>query len=476
MRRILSIFLALFWASNALADGQIVYRTIQDGSGTHSQAFWDESGTGAGPFDLYVVNANTISAGGSTAVAWSPNGSSAGLSVTTTTSNVALPTGSNIIITNIGSNVAYVALGTSNSITATTSNIPIPPNYGWVQLAVGSNTYIAGISTGGTTTLNIQGGSGLASGVAGGAVVAGGGPTSLTNFVPSGLSQGISATTTTTNAAIPAGANIIITNLGSVAAYVKMGTLNSVQATTSDLVVPPNFGWVELAVGSNGYIAAITASGTTTLNVQSGSGLAVGSTAASIASVGDIGLSADAACGSDTGTCSLIALFKRMNQNASAPAPAGTNHIGSVGIDAGTEIMGKVGIDQTTPGTTNAVQTIAGTTGGATPYTYDSAASNNSTSMKASAGNLYNITAVNTTGTLYYLRIYDTASGPTCSSATGLKLKYPIPASATGNGLSVTVNQGIAFSTGIGFCITAGSASNDNTSAATGVFLSAAYK
>lgn len=62
------------------------------------------------------------------------------------------------------------------------------------------------------------------------------------------------------------------------------------------------------------------------------------------------GAKADAVASSDTGTFSLISLFKRSLQtlttiatNTAAATPAGSNTIG------------KVGIDQTTPGTTNAV-------------------------------------------------------------------------------------------------------------------------
>lgn len=46
-----------------------------------------------------------------------------------------------------------------------------------------------------------------------------------------------------------------------------------------------------------------------------------------------LGAKADAACGTDTGTCSLIALQKRGNQNISGPIPAQTG-IGNVNIGA----------------------------------------------------------------------------------------------------------------------------------------------
>jgi hypothetical protein len=108
-----------------------------------------------------------------------------------------------------------------------------------------------------------------------------------------------------------------------------------------------------------------------------------------------------------------------------------------------------------------------------------SAATNNATNCKASPGNLYGYEIYNTTTTTYYLRLYNTASAPTCSSATGFVRSIPIPAaSAAGQvgGLVRLTPVPVGFSTGISYCLTAGSANNDNTSAATGVFGAAIYK
>jgi hypothetical protein len=63
-------------------------------------------------------------------------------------------------------------------------------------------------------------------------------------------------------------------------------------------------------------------------------------------SIVDLGTQADAACPTDNGVCSLIALTKRGNQNVAGSVAAGTN------------VIGKVGIDQTTPGTTNGVALV----------------------------------------------------------------------------------------------------------------------
>ena len=124
--------------------------------------------------------------------------------------------------------------------------------------------------------------------------------------------------------------------------------------------------------------------------------------------------------------------------------------------------------------TTNMATATA--TGAAVGCYLQSAASTNSTNCKASAGNFYGVRAVNTTATLYYLRLYNASGAPTCSSATGFIESIPIPASATGAGIMAVVPLPINYTTGIAFCFTGGGSSTDNTNAATGVYLTIYYK
>ena len=148
-------------------------------------------------------------------------------------------------------------------------------------------------------------------------------------------------------------------------------------------------------------------------------------------------------------------------------------------IPAGTALIGKVGIDQTTPGTTNGVTPVAAAAGGATPYALQSAASTNATNVKNAAGTVYGVHAFNTTTTIYYLRMYNLGSAPTCSSATGFVETFPVPpASAAGGagGFTLHLPVGVAYGTGIGFCLTGGGSSTDNTNAATGVYINIDYK
>lgn len=108
-----------------------------------------------------------------------------------------------------------------------------------------------------------------------------------------------------------------------------------------------------------------------------------------------------------------------------------------------------------------------------------SAASNNTTNCKNAAGNLYGFEFWNTTTTVYYLRLYNLSTSPTCSSATGFIRSIPIPPAASAGLVGGAVNNYVVpvnFSTGIGYCITGGSSSTDNTNAAVGIFGEIRYK
>ncbi len=118
------------------------------------------------------------------------------------------------------------------------------------------------------------------------------------------------------------------------------------------------------------------------------------------------------------------------------------------------------------------------TSGGlSTSYTA-AAASTNATNVKNAAGQVYSITATNTTTTAYYLRMYNLSSAPTCSSATGFVETLPVGGASAGSmgGFTRNTDIGQAYSTGIGYCITGGSGSTDNTNAAVGVYVTVLYK
>jgi hypothetical protein len=119
-------------------------------------------------------------------------------------------------------------------------------------------------------------------------------------------------------------------------------------------------------------------------------------------------------------------------------------------------------------GNPTSVTIVAGT---CTPVTVTAAASNNSTSVSAVASHLCGSISIFNYGgaTGQDVRFYDTASAPTCSSATGLKIQIPVPANATAANVAgaviPTAPSQVSFTTGIGYCITGAVAGNDNTNA-----------
>jgi hypothetical protein len=151
-------------------------------------------------------------------------------------------------------------------------------------------------------------------------------------------------------------------------------------------------------------------------------------------------------------------------------------------LGAGSALVGKVGIDQTTPGTTNKVnigtdgtvaigtalpagtntigaafQAVSATQATGTTARLASAASTNATSVKASAGMLYRITAANTNAAARYLKFYNKASAPTVGTDTPLFTIY-LPASG---GFSEEFDIPVSFSTGIAYAMTTGVADTD---------------
>ncbi len=117
-------------------------------------------------------------------------------------------------------------------------------------------------------------------------------------------------------------------------------------------------------------------------------------------------------------------------------------------IAAGANLIGKVNV------TTQ-------TTGGATSFTLISAATTNATSVKASAGLLYMLTATNNSATVAFLKMYDKASAPTVGTDIPV-MTYMLPSNG---GIAVPIPAtGVTFTTGIAYAIT-GLATTANTTA-----------
>jgi hypothetical protein len=110
-------------------------------------------------------------------------------------------------------------------------------------------------------------------------------------------------------------------------------------------------------------------------------------------------------------------------------------------IAAGTNAIGNVGV-------------IPRTTGGATPYKLVSAATTNATTIKASAGQVFMVTASNVNAAVRYLKFYNKASAPTVGTDTPV-LTFAIPGNTAGAGTNIPIPAcGIAFGTGISFATT----------------------
>ena len=135
-----------------------------------------------------------------------------------------------------------------------------------------------------------------------------------------------------------------------------------------------------------------------------------------------------------------------------AALPTGTNSIGNIG----------------TVSTVSTVTSVSATTPAATTTTaatLSSAATTNATSIKASPGSLYSVTASNVGAAAAFLKIFNLATAPTVGTSVPF-LTIPIAASGVAN-----INfgaQGMRMSAGISFSITMLVADADTTAIAAG--------
>lgn len=147
--------------------------------------------------------------------------------------------------------------------------------------------------------------------------------------------------------------------------------------------------------------------------------------------------------------------------------PAGTNNIGDVDVLSLPSL----------PAGSNAIGTVTAVDATTSNFSLIAAASTNSTSIKASAGELLEVTVYNTSATIAWVKFYDSGSAPTCGSGTPAA-RYMIPgASSGGAGSNVVIPMGKNFASGIGMCITTGIADADTGAvAATSYVVNATYR
>ncbi|MGB4761861.1 MAG: hypothetical protein WBP12_00725 [Candidatus Saccharimonas sp.] len=107
-----------------------------------------------------------------------------------------------------------------------------------------------------------------------------------------------------------------------------------------------------------------------------------------------------------------------------------------------------------------------------TNYNVVTTASTNAASVKSSAGNLYEITVSNVTGTAMYVKLYNKASAPTVGTDVPI-LTVPVAANAI-----VNIPLGFVgkrFNVGIAVAVTGAIAATDTTNATAGAQVNATY-
>jgi len=115
------------------------------------------------------------------------------------------------------------------------------------------------------------------------------------------------------------------------------------------------------------------------------------------------------------------------------------------------------------------------TSGGLSTFHLVGAATDNATNVKASAGQVYSITAFNLNASPRYLKFHNTAGTPTAGS--GVVRTVLIPGNTSGAGAVINIDKGLAFSTGIGISIVTGIADSNTTAiSASEVVVDIGYK
>lgn len=151
----------------------------------------------------------------------------------------------------------------------------------------------------------------------------------------------------------------------------------------------------------------------------------------------------------------------------------GTSGTGVQRVTIASDSTGQIKLAASAGTAIGAVTESTSTTGGSTSFTLISAATTNATSVKTSAGTLYTLHAYNNGTGVAYLKLFNKASAPTVGTDTAV-MTIMLPASG---GATIPIPpQGIAFGTGIAYCVTGGGATSDTTAvAATQVFVNGSY-
>jgi hypothetical protein len=125
---------------------------------------------------------------------------------------------------------------------------------------------------------------------------------------------------------------------------------------------------------------------------------------------------------------------------------------------------GKLLVNCTGCSSSSTISLVPATTGGLSMAHLIAAGTNNATSLKGSAGQLYGASLYNNTSYPVYLKFCNKATACTCGTNTSTDTILYTVAAQAGTEREVHTEEGIAFSTGIGYCVVKGMGDTDNTS------------
>jgi hypothetical protein len=169
----------------------------------------------------------------------------------------------------------------------------------------------------------------------------------------------------------------------------------------------------------------------------------------------------------------LVALVGALFQAAPALAQNTTKVVSACGVSSFTAGTAQYPTQDTTGRAcgSDTVTPAASTTGGASNYTFEVAASDNHQTIKNGAGTVYDIDAFSIHTAAMFMRLYDLGTGFNgCNSATGLIWEGQIPGpGTTGGGYTKSIPVGRAFTTGLSVCVTGGFGNTNTTSATASV-------
>lgn len=313
-------------------------------------------------------------------------------------------------------------------------------------------------------------------------------------ITPVAAGKTISATTASSSVTMGAnGSTAVLWNVGSVGVYYTVGAT----ATTANPFLPAGSA-ITLNIPPSAVISAITASGSSTVQITQGFGWPSISFGGAVTVAGSVSVTqgtspwvvsgtvttTNASVGATGAAVPASADYVGINIGGNLTGAVGghgtaagalrvelpTDGTGVVGLNAGSAIIGKVGIDQTTPGTTNLVaagqngtwtvqpgntpnttpwlttNTPSSASGAATTSASSTAAASNLV-LKASAGNLYGLT-ITIGATSGYAMLFDATSLPSNGAVTPVWC-YPVTSNGTNGGAAIEFATPKRFGTGI---------------------------